>query len=92
MNEDLEYNAGSSVLDTDTQRKDPDVANVSILKQLLKEVSEMISSYKTIDTLSLDDKHFTIEQQLELNKRYVNLLTTLELLIKEKVKELSNGR
>lgn len=93
MNEDLDYNfnEGSSVLGDSSGKGDPDVSNQPVLKQILLELQQMKSKYHTIDRLSLDDKHFTVEQQLELNKRYVTLLSTIELLISEKVKELSNG-
>ena len=94
MDEDLDYNfnESSGVLGSNTKTSDPDISNQPILKQILAEIKDIKNGYLTIDQLSLDNKHFTIEQQVELNKRYVALLTTLELLISEKVKELGNGR
>lgn len=90
MDEDLEYNftEGSSVIGGDTNRSDPDVGNVSILKQVLKELQVIKDQHTTIDKLNLNDKHFTVEQQLEINQRFVTLLTTVELIISEKLKEL----
>lgn len=94
MDEDLDYNfsESSGVLGDDTKRSDPDIGNQSIIKQLLDEIKKTKQNYLTIDKLNLDDKHFIVEQQLELNKRHVVLLTTLELLLSEKLKELNNGR
>lgn len=89
MNEDLDYNftEGSSVLGG-SSTKDPDVANVSILEQLATELKAMKAEYGTIDRLNLDDKHFTIEQQLASNKWAVTLIGTMELMISEKLKEI----
>lgn len=89
MNEDLDYHftEGSSVLGG-SDPKDPDVANVSILEQLATELKAMKAEYSTIDKLSLDDKHFTIEQQLANNKWAVTLIGTMELMIGEKLKEI----
>lgn len=89
MDEDLDYNftQSSSVLGgSDT--KDPDIANVSVLKQLSTELKAMKAEYATIDRLNLDDKHFTIEQQLANNKWAVTLIGTMELMINEKLKEV----
>ena len=89
MDEDLDYNftQSSSILGG-SYTKDPDVANVSILKQIATELSAMKAEYATIDRLNLDDKHFTIEQQLANNKWAVTLIGTMELMISEKLKEV----
>lgn len=89
MNEDLDYNftQSSSVLGG-SDNKDPDVANVSVLKQISTELKAMKAEYGTIDRLNLDDKHFTIEQQLANNKWAVTLISTMELMINEKLKEV----
>ena len=89
MDEDLDYNfvEGSNVIGG-SATKDPDVANVSILKQILTELKTMKAEYATIDKLNLDDKHFTIEQQLANNKWAVTLIGTMELMISEKLKEV----
>lgn len=93
MNEDLEYNftGGSSVLGG-SDKSDPDVSNVPLYKQIQAELAELKKQYHTTDRLSLDDKHFTIEQQLANNKWAVTLIDTIDLMIKEKVKELGDGR
>ena len=97
MNEDLDYNftEGSGVIGG-SNTKDPDVANVSVLKQISTELNAMKAEYGTIDRLSLDDKHFTIEQQPANNKWAVTLIGTMELMINEKLKEIrrrfNNGR
>ena len=89
MNEDLDYNftQSSSILGV-SDNKDPDVANVSVLKQISTELKAMKAEYGTIDRLNLDDKHFTIEQQLANNKWAVTLIGTMELMINEKLKEV----
>ena len=71
-----------------SDNKDPDVANVSVLKQISTELKAMKAEYGTIDRLNLDDKHFTIEQQLANNKWAVTLIGTMELMINEKLKEV----
>jgi hypothetical protein len=93
MDEDLEYSftEGSSVLGG-PKTSDPDVSNISVLKQVLKELAELKASYHTTDRLTLNDKNFTVEQQLSNNKWAVGLIGNIELLISEKIKELSNGR
>jgi hypothetical protein len=93
MNEDLEYNLGqgSGVLG-DTKNFDPDVSNEPILRIILKELAELKAAYHTIDKLSLDDKNFTIEQQLQNNQWATQLIGNIELKINEKLKELDNGR
>jgi hypothetical protein len=89
MDEDLDYNftEGSGVLGG-ANNKDPDTANVSVLKQIANELKVMKAEYGTIDRLNLDDKHFTIEQQLANNKWAVTLIGTIELMINEKLKEI----
>lgn len=89
MDEDLDYNftQSSSILGG-SDNKDPDVANVSVLKQISTELKAMKAEYGTIDRLNLDDKHFTIEQQLANNKWAVTLIGTMELMINEKLKEV----
>ena len=89
MDEDLDYNfTQSSGVLGGFDTKDPDVANVSVLKQISTELKTMKAEYATIDRLNLDDKHFTIEQQLANNKWAVTLIGTMELMINEKLKEI----
>lgn len=89
MDEDLDYNfTQSSGVLGGANIKDPDVANVSVLKQISTELKTMKAEYATIDRLNLDDKHFTIEQQLANNKWAVTLISTMELMINEKLKEI----
>lgn len=92
MNEDLDYNfnEGSSVLGGKTS-SDPDVVNVPLYKAIRKQLAELKKQYHTTDKLNLDDKHFTIEQQLANNQWAVLLIGTLDLMIEEKVKEFGNG-
>lgn len=89
MDEDLDYNfiQLSGVLSGENS-KDPDVANVSVLKQILTELKTMKAQYATVDKLGLDDKHFTIEQQLANNKWAITLISTIQLMINEKLKEV----
>lgn len=93
MNEDLDYNftEGSGVLGG-TNKSDPDVGNVSILKQILKGLAEMRESHDKRSTLDINDKNFTIEQQVANGTWAVQLISQIELVIKEKLKELDNGR
>lgn len=93
MNEDLDYNfnEGSGVLGG-SNKSDPDIGNVSILKQILKELDQIKLGLDKRSTLNLQDKVFTIEQQVANGTWAVNLISQLELIIKEKLKELGNGR
>lgn len=93
MDEDLDYNfqEGSSVIGKD-KSSDPDVGNVSVLKQISKELAELKADYKSISKLDLNDKNFSIEQQLANNKWALNWIDSIKLKIDEKLKELSNGR
>lgn len=92
MNEDLDYNfnEGSSVLGNKNS-SDPDVSNVPLYKAIRKQLAELKKQYHTTDKLNLDDKHFTIEQQLANNQWAVLLIDTIDLMIEEKVKEFGNG-
>lgn len=89
MNEDLDYNfvEGSNVIGG-SATKDPDVANVSILKQILKEFEQIREGLDKRSTLDLQNKIFTIEQQVANGTWAVNLINQLELIIKEKLKEV----
>ena len=92
MNEDLDYNyiPESGVLGG-SKNSDPDISNVPVLTQVLKELRQLKATYHTTDKLSLEDKNFTIEQQLANNKWAVGLIDNIELIVNEKLKELGNG-
>ena len=92
MDEDLDYTfqEGSSVLGG-SDNSNPDEGNKSVLTEVLKDLQEEKAAFHTVDKLSLDDKKFTIEQQLQNNKWAVQFIGNIELKIKEKIKELGNG-
>ena len=91
MNEDLDYSftQTSSVL-SEEKTSNADTNNLPVLKTALKQLADLKASYRTVDKLNLDDKHFTVEQQLSNNKQIISIIVNLELLIKEKVKELGD--
>jgi len=89
MDEDLDYNFthGSSVL-SNSNAKDPDIANVTILKSLSHELNKMIEAHKSWESLDEKDKTFTAKQQIANNKWRIMILKNTKLIIDSKLKEI----
>lgn len=89
---DLDYNTGteSSVLD-DNNTADVDHSNVSILVRHLKDVDRWIAEHNTFDVIN-PKSNLTVEQQVAAHKALVAYLRTFKTELKEKIKELTNGR
>lgn len=89
MNEDLDYNfvEGSNVIGG-SATKDPDVANVTILKSLSHELNKMIEAHKSWESLDEKDKTFTAKQQIANNKWRIMILKNTKLIIDSKLKEI----
>ena len=89
---DLDYNFQESGVLRGDKRNDPDAGNISILKQILQDLTQLKAQYQSVNKLDLNDKSFSVEQQLSNNKWIVNQIGDLELRISEKLKELGDGR
>lgn len=91
MNEDLEYNSGgSSVLDKDDTTHNPDNGNFSIIKKRLLTVQEKIKEVESVYSLDRNEKHLTLQQQLDIVVHKLAFLKEEELDLTERVKELGN--
>lgn len=58
-----------------------DEADVPALIRLKERLDEYLKLYLTVDALTLDDRNFSIEQQLAVNKRLVAHLRELIMMV-----------
>lgn len=72
-----------------------DEAEISTLEEVFKLIALRKRSYELISTLTLDDKVFTVEQQLAINQQVLFHIQELEskiISVIRKVREKQNGR
>lgn len=93
--ESLDYVSSAPLLATAPPEKNVDENQVDTLKEVQKLLSNRQEYYLTSDALSLENKIFTLEQQLAINKQVVFHLREIQSLIKatvNSVEEKNNGR
>lgn len=88
MNDELEYlgtTRGSSLkrsVNVDDERDLP------ILKHVQNYVKEQIEARLTIDRLTVDEKDFTVKQQLAINQAVVAVLRELDTGIEDVIQDI----
>ena len=88
-NTDLDY-FNSSVTDTDSDTKDVDINNVSILREQLTETDRLIALHNTFDVIDPQSK-VTIENQIIAHRIFVTYMRSFREDLATKVEELGNG-
>jgi hypothetical protein len=69
-----------------TVNRPRDEAEISTLEEVLKLIRDRKRYYESIESLSLDDKTFTIEEQLAINKRALFHIQEIEGMVVAAVK------
>lgn len=88
-NTDLDY-FNSSVTDTDSDTKDVDINNVSILREQLAETDRLIALHNTFDVIDPKSKYTTDEQMIG-HRIFVTYMRSFREDLATKVEELGNG-
>lgn len=92
--EELGYTSSAPMLVGVDTAKTQDVADISTLEQVFKLLEERRAYYVSVDSLTLQDDTFTIEEQLAINKKVLFHIQELEALIGStvaKVRSTING-
>lgn len=92
---DLGYASSAPDLIQIDQPRPKDEAEISTLEEVIALVHNRKQFFLSVDSLALEDKVFTVEQQLAINKRVLFHLQELEGMIISsirKVREKNNGR
>lgn len=89
--EDLDYTHIGVELGKDNT-KDVDQNNVSIIKQHISAVEQLIMTHNTLDVIDPNHKTLTGEQQIMAHKQIVAYLRMFREDLKNKAEELSDGR
>lgn len=80
--EELPLISSSPLLATQAKQTVPqDEIDLPTLKRVQRTLEKQIESYKTIDRLTVDEKDFTVKQQLAINQSIRFHLTELKLLV-----------
>jgi hypothetical protein len=83
-----------SLVEVDSARP-RDEADLSTLEDILNLLKDRKKYYTNVDSLSLTDNKFTIDQQLAINKKVAFHIQELETMLSSairKVREKQNGR
>lgn len=94
-NEDLQYVSSSPLLIDASDVLPQDEVDLPALEQVKELLNNRRTYYQSVDSLSLEDKTLSIEQQLSVHKKVLFHIQELETLIDSvitKVKEKQNGR
>lgn len=95
-NEELGYVSSSPMLSVAREQPKPiDEAEISTLEQAFNLLENRRAYYQSVDSLSLEDKTFTMEQQLAINRKVLFHVQELESLLQgtiNKVREKLDGR
>ena len=80
--EELPLISSSPLLATEAKKTVPqDEIDLPTLKRVQRTLEQQIESYKTIDRLTVDEKDFTVKQQLAINQSIRFHLTEIKLLV-----------
>lgn len=95
MDEDLEYNFESSVIEPVKATKDIDSSNISIIQEVSNYLGECIATDNSLDGIDLSkDAPLTPTEQMFAIKRNIDRLRQAKSFIDSKlelIKEQSNG-
>lgn len=92
--EDLDYTSSSPDFATRAPESHEDEADLSALVRVSKLLANRQAYYQSVDSLSLEDKNLTVEQQLAVNKQVLFHIQELEGLVEgaiNNVKEQQRG-
>jgi len=87
-------NSAPSLVQQDTPHP-KDEAEISTLDEVFVLLENRKQYYLAIESLSLDDKNFSVDQQLSINKKVLFHIQELEskiMTVVEKVRAKQNGR
>lgn len=93
-NEELDYISSSYMLGSTPETKIVDEGDLSTLKLVQRLLNTQIKSYSTTERLELDEKDFTVKEQLAINKAIQAHLLELKVIVDttiENIKEKYNG-
>jgi hypothetical protein len=82
MNEELSYVSSSPLLATQKPEvKAQDERDLPTLEKVQTLLAERIEAFNTIEYLTFDEKHFTVKEQLAINKSVALNLQEIKLMV-----------
>lgn len=89
MDEELNYVSTSPDLQS-VQRdvKPQDVTDMPTLERVLVKLNEWEALYMSVDSLTVDEKPFTVTQQLALNQKAVLMARELKLMVETTISDV----
>jgi len=88
MDEELEYISSIESTRATVDIVPQDEADLPVLKAVLRDINEGIIHHQTIASLSLDNKSFTIEQQLAVNQAIVIYLQGFKMAVEKVIEDI----
>jgi hypothetical protein len=81
QDEELDYISTSPFSTAPVQVKSQDEEDLPTIKRLQKTLQDQITTYETVYTLTVDEKDFTVKQQLANNQQMVLRLKELQAIV-----------
>lgn len=82
MDEELNYVSSSPLVETKKPEvKAQDERDISTLKKVQRLLQDEINAYSLTDRLTIDETHFTVKQQLAMNKSIALSLNEIKLTV-----------